>query len=86
MRYSDIRVITLCDKGFETDNRDFETVKEARAFAKRARSDSHSWDSSAELEGWHLGNVDEIRLVCDGECLDSWYSDWRVEPPEIVEE
>lgn len=72
----DIRVITLDKDGFETDNRDFETVKQARQWVKECGLDSGFWERRAESAGFGERNVDTIQLHIDGECTADWFPKW----------
>lgn len=71
-----IEILTIDNKGFETDRRDFDTMKEARAFVKEYAMRSDYWEQRAESKGWHIGNVDTIQLLVDGECLQDWFPKW----------
>lgn len=51
-------------------------MKEARAFVKDCALNSEFWERRAESKGYHLGNVDTIQLVVEGECLQDWFPKW----------
>ncbi len=81
MKYNSIEIVTVDEKGFETDRRDFDTVKEAKAFVKKTAMRSDYWEQHAESLGWHIGNVNEFQLHCDGEYLEGWYPKWAKPQP-----
>lgn len=76
----DIRIITLDSDKNETDNRQFDTLKEARAWVKYTGLDANFWDRRAESKGWHKRNVATLQLDVDGECLQDWFPEWTTEP------
>lgn len=73
MKYDKIEVVTLSNEGFETDRRDFETVKEAKAWVRNCALSADYWEMASESKGYAARNVATVRLMADGECLDDWF-------------
>ncbi len=42
---------------------------------------SDYWEQHAESIGWHIGNVNEFQLHCDGDYLEGWYPKWAKPQP-----
>jgi hypothetical protein len=71
-----VEIVAFDTKGLQTYNRDFETLKEARQWVKETGLDADFWDRGAEVPGWHFLNVDTLRLLVDGNCLQDWFPKW----------
>ena len=73
MKYDKIEVVVLDKEGFETDRRDFCTVKEAKAWVKDCAMSRDFWTRRAESGTFAAQNVDTIQLHCDGEIIADWF-------------
>lgn len=72
-----IEVITLDSEGrINPGEREFDTIKEAKAFVKECALDSHYHDRLSELEGWAKRNVHSVQLLKNGECEREWFPEF----------
>lgn len=76
----DIRIITLGPEGYETDNRDFDTMKDARKWVKDAGLSPAYWENASESEGYHIRNVQTLQLHVNGEIIQDWFPKWASIP------
>ena len=72
-----IEVITLDADGYETQRRDFDTIKEAKAWVKEMGLDKAYWnrcgDSDDDYEGWAARNVYTLQLHKNEEIVKDWF-------------
>lgn len=70
---TEIEVVTLDADGYETDSRDFETVKAAREWVKTCGLRAEYWDRAAESPGFAARSVHTLQLRVDGDCRQDWF-------------
>ena len=73
-----IEVITKDAEGYTNPGeRDFDTMKEARAFVKECALDASYHDRCAESEGWAKRIVHTVQLLKNGECVQDWFPEFK---------
>lgn len=70
-----IEIVALESDGCENYRRDFDTVKEAKAFVKEALLTPEYWNRRAESPDGHKW-VATIQLLKDGEITQDWFPKW----------
>lgn len=68
-----IEILVLDKNEYETDRREFDSVKEAVLWVKQCGLNADYWDRRAEVKDWHIGNVATIQLLRDGEVERDWF-------------
>jgi len=76
-----IEVVTLNKDQEITWDRDFDTIKEAKAWVKECGLSISYWDRSSESPGWAARNIDTIQLLKNNECIQDWFPKFAVPNP-----
>lgn len=69
---TEIYAITIDQNGYEEYRRDFDTLKEARAFIKESLLNAKFWDRRAEVDGYYK-NIATVQLLKGEEVAQDWF-------------
>ena len=68
-----IELLAIDSQGDITWDREFDTLKEARAWVKNWGLSKEYWERSSESEGWAERNITTLQLHKNGECIQDWF-------------
>lgn len=81
MKHSTIKIVALHSEGYEESRRDFDTLKEARAWVKECGLKASYWNRRYErdqdYDGAARDNIHTIQLLKDGECIQDWFPEFQ---------